>query len=879
LKVIKAFPVSLVTRCFEFRGRTSLGVSALVMVSLGPERKLWQEKDLWTFWATRAEAQWPLEEGMPRVCSEYLVSGSAYTHGTDRTACAVSAQVGTLRKQLVVHGERYWNGNDISAAQPFASLPLGWAHTWGGPAWAENPLGMGMEHHEVNGHRLRFLPRIEHPEFPLSSPDAQGRPAGFSPLDGMWPQRAAKRGTYDQQWLTTDFPAVASDADWTTFNSAPGDQQQAEPFRGDEPYAFHNLHPAQPVLQGRLPGLRARSFITHRRQGEDKFKEIRLRLNTLWCFPDAERAILIFQGLHEIAEDDGADVVHLLAGLEDLDAPRPAEHYLAVRDKRLDKHNGALEALREEDLMPADLVVPLFDQATPMENRALDRGQRRAEAERVAARAEVISHGLDPDAGHAPAVKGPPQPEVKTLDDLIRLRAAMDAQQAALTAQAEKDKVAMLQDIRKIFEEQNKDFGVIEREMKGLETRGPPKPFSAALVDDFKNFIALGKAHQGDVRELEDMLADTRLMAQWRDGDRKQLQAYRTMAHFQAPADGVIGDAAAALRRRVAQHHADKGSFAGWDLTGANLSGLDLQGADLQGALLESANLTGTLLSGADLRDAVLAHAQLMATQCQGARLDRVNLGGARIEKSDFSQASLAGAVFEKARLQEVSWRGAKLDGIRLEDAVMVAVDMGQASCEAMLLFFRRDLRGCSFSGARFAQCCFVECRLEGVDFSDAVFGKCAFVAIQAERAVFAGLQITSGCFAQACVLGHCDFSRARLPNMNFRGAALAASNFRQAQLQGSDFSECELSGADFRQADLRQARFVRADLRHAQLSAANLMETVFQHATLAETDCRRANLFQSDFARVRLGAGVRFDAALTTRMRTYPRHRPAAAG
>lgn len=879
MKVIKPLPVSLVTRCFEFRGRTSLGVSALVMVSLGEgPRKLWHEKDLWTFWATRPEAQWPIEEGIPRVRSEYLVSGCAYPHGANRTACAVSAQVGALRKQLIVHGERYWDGSNMTPAQPFTSLPLGWAHTWGGPAFAENPLGMGMDSREVNGHQMRPLPRIEHPQFPLSSSHQQGRPAGWGPLDGMWPQRAAKRGTYDQRWLEEDYPAVARDTDWASFNTASDDQQQTEPFRGDEACAFHNLHPTQPLLQSRLPGLRARAFVTHHHKGEDKFKEVRLRLNTVWCFPDAERAILIFQGMHEITEDDGADVVHLLAGLEDLAAPRPAEHYLTVRDKRLDKKNGALEVLRESDLMPSDLVVPLFD-LTPVENRALDRGQRRAEAARTAARAEVASFGLDPDAGHAPAVKGPPQPEVKTLDDLIRVRSEMDAQLAQLMAQAERDKAIMLRDMKKLFDDEKKDFGVIEREMQGLETRGPPKPFSAALVQDFKGFIETGKAHQGDVRELEEMLADERLMAQWRDGDHKQLQAYRTMAHYQHPVDAVVGDAAAALRRKVLAHHAVLGSFAGWDLTGANLSGLDLQGAQLQGALLESANLTGTLLQGADLRDAVLAHATLLSTQCQGARLDRANLGAAHIHNSDFSKASLVNTVFQKAHLQGVSWRGATLDGVKTEDAVLVAVDMAEATSGQMLVFFQRDLRGCSFARVQFAQCVFAECQLGGADFSDAVFGKCAFVTVQAENAVFKGLQITSGCFAQACVLSGCDFTGARLPNTGFRGAALPGACFSRAQLQGADFSECDLAGADFRQADLRQARFVRANLGHTQLGAANLMEAVFQHAKLDVTDYRNANLVQSDFARVHRGSGARFDGALTTRMRTYPRHRPVAAG
>jgi hypothetical protein len=181
-----------------------------------------------------------------------------------------------------------------------------------------------------------------------------------------------------------------------------------------------------------------RAFVTQRVDQQEKFKEIKTRLNTLWFFPDAERVILAFQGMHEIAEDDGADVVHLLAAIERLGQPRSAEHYLHVRDKRLDKNNGVIEALREDDLMPADLVVPLVD-FSPRENRALERGQRRAEQERARARDEVASHGLDPDA-HAPPAKGEPEPQVRSLDDLLRMRADIESKAEKTRQQAERQK-------------------------------------------------------------------------------------------------------------------------------------------------------------------------------------------------------------------------------------------------------------------------------------------------------------------------------------------------------------------------------------------------------------------------------------------------------
>lgn len=874
MKVIKPAPVSLISRCFEYRGRMRIGVSALVMTTLGETPALLPEKDIWSFWATRPESRGVLEEGMPRTRSEYLVSGAAYPHGPDRNACAVSAQVGALQKRLLVYGMRHWDGDRISGAGDFASLPLDWTHSYGGPACAENPLGMGAQPQLVDGRAIRFLPHIEHPDTRLTAPGQQGTPAGFGPLDCMWPQRASGRGTYDDQWFREQFPAVASDADWRIFNVASADQQQVDPFRGDEAYAFHHMHPAHAVVRGRLARLRARVFVTHREDDNDTFRELGMRLNTLWFFPDADRVIMAFQGVHEIREDDGADIVHLMAALEDLGAARPETHYLAVRDKRLDKATGALESLREEDLMPADRVVPLFD-FKPLDGRMFDRLERRAEQERAAARALVVAHGLDPDEGHGPPARLPRPPAVRSLDDLIAVRQHMAAQSAALRKKAEADKATTVASIREWFAQQGSDGALVEREMAGLETRGPPRPFADALIASFKEYIVRGKAGGGDVSELEDMVADDQLIKQWRETEEKQREGYRVSAHLQLAVDPLQGDAAVGRRRSTMERHAAGLGLARCDLTGADLSGLDLRGVDLRGAHLESANLTGTNLAGANLEGAVLAHARLVGTQLQAASLVRANLGATRIEKSHFGGADLSGAIFERAVLNDVSWRGARLDGVRLHEALLASVDCTQARSEALVSFIKRDLRGCCFAGVQFRKSAFIECDLAGVDFTDARMDKCAFVSVTAGGARFAGVAVLSGCFTQGCELAGADFSGARLPSMNFRGSTMVGAGFRGALIDGSDFSECDLDGADFRSADARDARFVRALLHRARFNACNLQNAVFQHARLEDTDFSQANLFQSDFARVRRGPGVGFAGAFTTRIRTLPLHRP----
>ena len=55
----------------------------------------------------------------------------------------------------------------------------------------------------------------------------------------------------------------------------------------------------------------ARAFVTRTigkaETKRERFDEVPLRMQTLWFFPDAERAILIFHGSLPVTTDDGAD--------------------------------------------------------------------------------------------------------------------------------------------------------------------------------------------------------------------------------------------------------------------------------------------------------------------------------------------------------------------------------------------------------------------------------------------------------------------------------------------------------------------------------------------------------------------------------------------
>jgi hypothetical protein len=143
MRCVKPLSASLLTRPFEHGGRFMLGVSVLLFSTLGRGGRLLTEQALWPFWASRPESRGPLEEGYPRPRAEYLIGATAFTRPIRPQACRVRAQVGSLSKELVVWGPRFWDADRPSAPHPFERLPIDWTQTYGGEDFPSNPIGMG----------------------------------------------------------------------------------------------------------------------------------------------------------------------------------------------------------------------------------------------------------------------------------------------------------------------------------------------------------------------------------------------------------------------------------------------------------------------------------------------------------------------------------------------------------------------------------------------------------------------------------------------------------------------------------------------------------------------------------------------------------------
>ncbi len=902
MKVIKPGKLGVLSRCFEHERRFHMGVSVLSFIPLGvPGQIMLSEIEMWKFTAERLGSEGALDVAIPKARGEYLINGTVYSpQGVPRPSVPVHAKVGPLDKGLYVQGDRYWIGSDHSEPQPFTEMPLGWDRAFGGPDFERNPLGKGLAEVEVAGVKARPLPNIESPKQLMDHPGRKPEPVGFGPIDISWPQRRKLAGTHDQYWLENLFPGFAKDVDWGIHNLASRDQWLEEYWSGGEEYRFDNLHPERPVIEGELPRFVARAFVSrshelgqprpgfaeHKaaaRRPPARLQEIKLTLQTLWFFPDAERAVLIWSGSTRVSEEDGADVVQLVVAAEHPDRPRPIEHYEQAVAARLDPDYGLIAALREHELLPEDLDrlpdEPPDEEAelTAMEGLAQQNLHRRMVAETEKARAMVEEYGLDPDV-HGPTVPEPPpkKPAMDELPDIIA-KIQADAKKQHEEIEARYDK-AMADISREVDEAGIEGFtSETVKEEINAEQVGPPKWTAKSLHADLER-IAVECRSEGIIAdEVEDMIRDEALFQQWLEAEHNMMAAYRKSAHYQPPAPPMPANLREPTRERVLRAIADKEDFSTLNFTGADLSGMDLRGADLRLALFESTDLSHADLRGAQLDEAVLAHATLVETKLDGASLREANLGKAKLTKAVLDDADLTDAILAEAKLEEVLVRRAKLAGAMLYKIALHRVDarglIGEQLSFLESIIGTVDLRSATLCGSNF-----LKADLRGSAFDGADLTSCTFLGCDAREVTFTRAKLGNARFVEECRLDRAQFIEADLTGANLRGTSLSGADLRRATLDEADLCECNLAEAKLYQAIARRTRFDVSDLTDAELMSANLMHASFARATIYGVDLRGANLYGADMARVRTDPTVKLDEALLTKVRVHPRHVPQEA-
>jgi uncharacterized protein YjbI with pentapeptide repeats len=863
MKVFKPLDMELLYRAFRFARRDSLALSLMACFRFdtpGGVEGLVPENEVWPLVAQALGQNGILDQGYPKPAGEYLVYGAACApHGVEVEQMRVSARVGGLAKSLIVSGDRRFGiGGMVSRPVPYSRMPISPETAFGGADWAANPLGKGVASAAPDGGTQQALPNVEYETQRMLGRGDRPDAAGFWAADIMSPQRRKYLGTCDERWVATDWPHLPADTRQQFFMSAPSDQWLASGyFNGDEHFELHGMDARRPVLQGRLPGLRARCFVYGPVVGSDQplVREVEARPETVWLFPEFGCGIVLYRALASVRDSDASDVTHMLGAWETLaSTPLPFEHY---RDQLFDSFKKAVDTPPAEPVAVAAAVAPEVPAAPEMPEVpnpiSKEAAQELAQVESMTADlnrqtdAFMSRHGLtSKDLEPFLKVDEPPAPvslaeiERMTAAQNARTRAFMethgltDADLAPLLKAAEPgpepslaELPAMAAKMQDATRAMLKKAGMTEAEVPGWLASNPATANLAALPAPGTPLPAIDPAALAALAALP---------------KTPEMPPAPELAAPSLP-EPVI---AQLTREQVIARHAAGESLAGYDLSGIDLSALDLSGADFSAALLEKTSFAKSTLQGAKFRQALLKETDFGGADLQRAELIETSGGGAKFAEADLRAAKLMAGDFSKADFSAARLGEARLDRAQFSQAKMTNIDA--SACQAHeTQFDAADLTGANFRHAALDRATFRESVLSGGTFEGSNCEQVVFHGAQAQQTQFTGVNL-AGSRAQSACFDGAQFADANLSRANWQGARLRGANFAGALLDHADFSDAQAVTAIFRRASAQGAKFAKADLSGADLSAINLFKGSLRKARFDGTRLTHANLYGVNF-------------------------------
>ncbi len=908
MHVFKPLQLSLQTKPMQWNKKNHLVVTVLLGFPFDSNADVLLEQDLWTFLSTELGKDGVLDTNMPKPQGETVVFGNYYApEGKPVTSDRVKLKMGTIDKELLVIGHRYWGGlAGPSSPEPFKKLSLSYEHAFGGKDYPKNPIGKGLDEVDVLGEMRLPMPNIEDPKQLLTGKGQRPNPAGFRPLDMMWQQRAIKAGTYDKKWLEEYFPGLAPDINWNYFNTAAEDQWIDNYWKGDESFQLLNMHPDKTQVSGKLPGFRTRCFIEKKMDQGTLFTEVEMKAETTFLFPHVETGVILFRGTIEVNQDDASDVEQLLVAYEDLlQTPRTKKYYAEALRNRLDDRKTFKYMMFTKDIIPDSErcgFARMFDKTGSDGDSELSKNlAARAEAEKEKALASIEEQkqklaeqlkasGIDPapllaqfDVKDAQASDDPYMKKImQTMDKLlpgftkgnsadIKIEDADFSQFDVLSKQMDEMAMAKKEEAKIQIKEMIKQVEGTAAEaqvrqqvqdvLANMETKPAfPRPPKNEMLDSLREQLNNIEKIRQDMRAkgvAEEQLPSVDLdiaemTAKLEEASAKVKALYRTGAHH------VEGKPPHEEPIDIVQHRFNKKrekgeSLAGEDFSGLDLSGLDLSGQDLSECYLECVNFSNANLANANLARAIITHADLSNADLSQANLQEANLGASILKEARLHNVNLRDGVLSKADLTNAQLINCDLEEVDFLEAKMIGVDMSGSTTTAAN-FLEMDLSNAKFIGSIMKECNFLQSQLIGVNFSEADISNSNFVECKLDNSKFIKANMTNVRFPKDCSLRNCNFNYSLLNKSNFREVDAKNSSFEEATFHQADFSGANLQNSKFYGAQGKRALFMKTDLGRADFSSVNFMEGSLMNARLTSANMSNSNFYGVEFMNATVG-------------------------
>ncbi len=608
------------------------------------------------------------------------ISGPAVESAVVEFRFGDPAQGGFDRK-LQVHGPRRFER--AADGTVFPGKPSAWTRTplvyelaFGGPTSPDNPVGIGKDG--------VFAPRLEYLHRPVRTPNSTIGPACFAPVASSWPVRSSHIGTFDDSWASKRWPSMPVDHDWAYWQSAPAEQQLAQ-VRGDEPFVLTGLHATHGVIDGHLPGRKARCFAE--RMGQ--LYEVPMRLDTVAFDSTQLKVDLVFRGSMEVVDEDASDVHAVFVTMEPVQGP-------SLLPDEIDARYRA-----KKELLAASSPVPL---TKPANDRATDSfAPRHALVHAALVAGGAATLGALPEAA---AHETPAQPEIPPpqADPAARRRVekllaegqpltGLDLENADLSGMDLSRQTMSRTNLRRA---NLRGANLEDADLSDVQAADAvfTKVRAARIKLDGADLTACN-LDEADLTEAS--LARTNLTnahataATFRSvrGDETQFESaalgFAVFEHAELPkadfSSAVLDNASFAharmpdVRLYEAAGHAIK-------FDEAVLTGARADGGKFERASFVAVDAAGSIWDNAKLNEATFSKANLAHASFERAELNRAVFTSAQLTHATLRKARLVGAVLEKANLMQATLDSADLTDAVLRDANLYGAETWRAKIE-----------------------------------------------------------------------------------------------------------------------------------------------------------------------------------------------------
>ncbi|MBF0240551.1 MAG: DUF2169 domain-containing protein [SAR324 cluster bacterium] len=890
---IKPLDLGLQYKAFLWQKQPKFSVGVMLAFPLAGGVPI-LEPDMWKALSTQLPPDGALDDGMPKPRGEYVVMGSYHAPGGKPVSRgAVKIKLGDLEKSLLIYGHRYWENLGISKPSLLTSLPIQYQYAFGGGNFPKNPKGKGVAPvTNEEGVSMHPLPNIEDPNHPILSKRDQPEPAGLNGLDIMHPDRQAKAGTYDGEWVEKYAPGLAKDLDWEFFNVAPPDQRIEGFFKGGEPFEIHNMHPEKSVFRGKLPSYRPRAFIYQRTDDGLKFREVpNMRMDTVIFVPAVEMGILLWRGVIDISIDDATDVRNIMIAYENLkDNPRTIEHYEDQLQKRTSPTQRIRYLLNTTDLIPLDHrcgFQRLLDgnsndkmQSLMLKNMEaqrqiqIDAAMKQLDQKLEEGRNQMLMmlavQNIDPtpyleqwdDAVNQPP---PEEPEIKafmewlegilpgittgeldlTRMDLTKMSEIQPRLQEIADHKKEAAKQQLLEKLEEFKQQELTDSKDPEMIQIAEKTKNETIQKFEAAIQSMDQVPPLPRAPGIEALD-EAKLKMSEARQQVIDGIEKARQEGKEIEYPEemSAMEGSLDKAEEMLKALPETFKKLYIMGAHYMEPGASPHAVPL--GLIAAQVLENAKSRKSMANG-DYACIDLSGHDLSGVDFSGSFMEDVNFA-----RSNLSGANLSGCVMARANFTGTNLAGANLDGANIGAAQLIETDFTDAILTNAILS-KSTMRKTKFLRAQMKGAQIMDAVVEQVDFSEIDMFQTIFLKMELNQCLFRNANIPNCMFIQTHT-PKCDFTGANLNECLWLESRVDESIFKNAVMTNARFvGGCSLIKANFTGANMERANLMRTQLTDADLSHANLSMVLFESAKMERANLEGSNAFRAVFMKADL--------------------------